>query len=351
MDPAYLRSLGPLVNISVLEASAVRVRVKTRTWWYGYDGHGVDPKLDINHASEKTFTIYRDGRIYVQDVDVLREHSELGGSFVNDSWPAGRATFMHPVNARSGAGFTLATNYSMDAANLYPRGGGVARWLLQWGQNTNADPINGQVCSEHCTAMNFLQVPEDLTCEIGTIDVYTHIHLQDMQNEVASALSGYRWGLSPSFLDFEAWSNFTKRFLYQLGTAGSDLMPDVVTMETANAIADAYLHPANLSVSAGGDVWEAGFDKAEGCYTLSSGGGGEALIFTITTSFALRLPVFCVQQWAAAVAVGVELNGAALTADAVAYAAEIGSGPTGLLLVHLLQQLDVGAHELIFTPA
>ena len=349
MDPGFLRTLGPLVNISVLEASDVRVRIKTRTWWYGYDGYGVDPKLDINHASEKTFTVYCDGRIYVKDVDELLEHAELGGSFVNDSWPAGRASFIHPVNAKSEAGFTLATNYSMDAAHLYPRGGGVARWLLQWGQDTNIDPINGQQCTEHCTRMNFLQVPEDLSCEISTTDAYTHIHLQDMQNEVASDNAGYRWGLSPSFLDFEAWSNFTKHFLYQIGTSGSQLLPNVVTMEVANAIADEYLHPADVSVLAGGAVRGASFDREEGCYTLSSGGGGEALNLTLTASHALRHPIFCVTQWAAAAAVGIRLDG--IEADAFAYAAESDNGATGMLLVHLLEQLATGTHELVFTPA
>jgi len=358
MDPDYLRSLGPLVNISVLEANGVRVRVKTRTWWYGYEGFGVDPKLDINHASEKTFTIYRDGRMYVRDVDELLEHPELGGSFVNNSWPAGRATFIHPVNHRSRAGFTLATNYSMDAAHLYPRGGGVARWLLQWGQDRNPDPINGLSCAadEVCTKMNFLQVPEDLSCEIGVTDEYTHIHLQDMQNERASKQAGYRWGLSPSFLDFEAWSNFTKNFLYQMGTSGSQLMPDVVTMEVANAIADDYLKPATVSVSAGGFVQGIGFHRTEGCYTVSSDGSGDTLTFALSATHPLRLPAFRVEQWAAA-STTVRLDGAVLDISDYAYAASVSAGGaqgtgtgTGTLLVHLLLTLPVGTHELELTP-
>ena len=347
MDPVYLQSLGPLVNISVLEANGVRVRVKTRTWWYGYEGLGVDPKLDMNHASEKTFTIYRDGRMYVRVVDELLEHDEFGGSFVNNSWPAGRATFIHPVNGRSAAGFTLATNYSMDAVNLYPRGGGVARWLLQWGQDRQADPINGLQCTADCTKMNFLQVPEDLSCEIGVSDRYEHIHFQDMHNTGVTRGSGYRWGNSPAFLDFEAWSNFTKNFLYQLGTNGSLLMPDVVTMDVANGVADEYLTPANMSNLSGGAVRGTGFNRVEGCYTLSS--DDESLSFTLSTAHALRHPVFCIESWAA-VSAALRVDGVVLDYMAYAYAAG-GSADSRTLLVHLLLPLAAGAHEIAFMSA
>uniref|UniRef100_A0A7S3ACG8 Uncharacterized protein n=1 Tax=Haptolina ericina TaxID=156174 RepID=A0A7S3ACG8_9EUKA len=347
MDPDLLRSIGSLVNITVLEANGVRVRVTTRTWWYGYEGFGADPKLDLNHASEKTFTIYRDGRMYVRDVDKLLEHDEYGGSFVNSSWRAPRATFMHPVNARSPAGFTLATNYSMDALELYPRGGGVARWLLQWGQDRNRDPVNGMLCTAECTKMNFLQVPEDLSCEISVTGMYTHVHFQDMQNAAASMNAGYRWGLSPSFLDFKAWSNFSKNYLYQIGTHGSQLMPDVITMEAANAIADGYLRPANLSVLAGGAVRGGGFDRATGCYTLSN--DGERLIFTLSAAQPMRFPIFCVEPWGAAGA-AVRLDGAALDTGAYAFAAG-GDEGSRVLFVHMLSTLPAGVHELAFVQA
>ena len=89
---------------------------------------GVDAFLDADHTNEKTFTLYPDGQIYVTVVDANLKTD------VRADPGQGRSTFIHPINALSDAGFTLATNYSMNALNLWPRGGGVAKWLLQWGQ-------------------------------------------------------------------------------------------------------------------------------------------------------------------------------------------------------------------------
>ena len=166
LNQTYANSLGLLVNVTVLEQNAVRARIRTRTYWYGYGGSGVDSHLDAGHTNTKTFTVYADGRIYVRVEDTLLEGKEAGPT-------RARSTFIHPINARSAAGFTLGTNYSMNAINLWPRGGGVARWLLQWGQDTQPDPVTGGNCTASCSRMNFLQVPEDLACSIAKSGRFT----------------------------------------------------------------------------------------------------------------------------------------------------------------------------------
>ena len=214
MQEAYVTALGvPLVEIDVLIQTPVRVQIRTRTFWIGeprkggshhfatqvsenvatgYNGKGPDPKLDGNHTNQKTFTIYRDGKIYVEAVDTLAESGgggEMGGAS-GEHGPTGaysaKSTFIHPINAQSTTGFTLATNYSMDALSLSPRGGGVAKWLLQWGQDTQPDPVTKARCAANCTAMNFLQVPSNSSMSISKTGRFDSTYFQPMQQSKPS---------------------------------------------------------------------------------------------------------------------------------------------------------------------
>jgi hypothetical protein len=137
-------------SYSRVPVGAVNCVQTLKAYWIGYEGRGPDPKVDGNHTNQKTFTIYPDGKIYVKSVDALLaaggEHGGASGENGPSGNPTGKSTFIHPINANSQAGFTLATNYSMDALNLYPRGGGVPRWLLQWGQDTEPDPVTKIKC-------------------------------------------------------------------------------------------------------------------------------------------------------------------------------------------------------------
>ena len=186
---------------------------------------GQDPKLDGNHTNEKTFTIYQDGKIYIKSVDTLLaaggEHGGASGENGPTGNPTGKSTFIHPINANSETGFTLATNYSMDAVNLYPRGGGAPKWLLQWGQDTQPDPVTKSFCASNCSKMNFLQVPEDQSCSIAVSGRFEQTYFQPMQQYLPSKNAGYRWGAAPNALNFAEGTSYEKNFLYQMGTAGA----------------------------------------------------------------------------------------------------------------------------------
>ena len=132
MQDAYLTALGvPLVDIDVLIQSPVRVQIRTRTFWIGeplvlkraplitlqlksqrsfatgYNGKGPDPKLDGNHTNQKTFTIYRDGKIYVDATDTLLggggEHGGASGEHGPTGANSAKSTFIHPINALQAA--------------------------------------------------------------------------------------------------------------------------------------------------------------------------------------------------------------------------------------------------------
>jgi hypothetical protein len=270
-NKTYLSSLGLQVNSSIVEQSAVRVVIRTKAFWTGYGGKGPDPKLDGNHSNVKEFTIYRDGQIYVRAVDTISAVDEKGPT-------TSRSTFIHPINARSTTGFTLGTNYSLDSYSMYPRGGGLSPWYLQWGQDTNPDPLTGVNCTTDCSKMNFLQVPEDLTCSVAEGGKMTRTYFQPMQQYKPSMNAGYRWGASPDSLTFPAGTSYAKNYLYQLGTKGSTLMPNMVTMKAANAVAAAYLSPATIDTHAGA------FDRARGCYHIQIGSAVSTLAAATPTT-------------------------------------------------------------------
>ena len=271
--------------------------------WTGYNGRGPDAKLDGNHTNEKIFTIYRDGKIYVSSVDTLANFGgggEVGGAS-GEQGPTGansaKSTFIHPINAKSQAGFTLATNYSMDALSLYPRGGGVAKWLLQWGQDTQPDPVTKIRCNASCTAMNFLQVPHNSSMSISQTKSFDSTYFQPMQQSKPSWNAGYRWGVSPNALAFPMGSSYTKNYLYQLGTAGSSMLQNIVTLGIAEAIADAYLHPAQVTLATEEEnqtAWGGDFDPSTGCYRIVHGSAANTLRFALETATDLRNPVFCI---------------------------------------------------------
>eukprot|EP01052_Picozoa_sp_SAG31_P026023 SAG31_NODE_2326_length_5940_cov_2.687896_2_plen_365_part_00 len=361
MNKGYLDSLGsPLVDIKVLIQSPVRVQVRTRTFWTGYNGNGPDRKLDGNHTNEKTFTIYRDGKIYVEATDMLLGGGGEEGGASGEHGPTGAAsaksTFIHPINSRSQAGFTLGTNYSLNALGLSPRGGGVAKWLLQWGQDSKPDPVSNLRCStdEQCTSMNFLQVPLNSSMSISQSGSFSYTYFQPMQQAKPSWNAGYRWGVAPNALAFPALSSYKKNFLYHLGTAGSSLMPNIVTLGIANSIADAYLQPARvwLGVGSGVPADFGVFDYSEGCHRIQvhcNVSAKQSVRFTLETASELRHPVFCLDGWRAAnsshaysASVGGSID---LLPHEVAGAFETGSG---LLVVQLLRTLPRGRHAVLF---
>ena len=178
------------MNTSVLEHNPARVRIHTSTYWYGYGGKGVDSRLDVNHVNTKLITVYSDGRIYVRIQDSLHKGQEVGPT-------RARSSFIHPMNVKSTTGFTLATNYSMNAASLYRTGGGVAKWLLQCGQDTNPDPVTGVRCTGSCTRMKFLQVPEDLSCAIGEGGRYSETYLQPIAHATGQTIPPCRLPMGP----------------------------------------------------------------------------------------------------------------------------------------------------------
>ena len=335
MNKSYADAIGLLVNTSVLEQNAVRVRIRTRTYWYGYGGNGVDPHLDAEHSNTKTFTIYSDGRVYIRIEDALLKGKEVGPT-------RGRSSFIHPINAKSAAGFTLGTNYSMDAINLWPRGGGVAKWLLQWGQDKNPDPVTGVKCTGSCSRMNFLQVPEDLSCSIADGGRFSETYFQPMQQAKPSQNAGYRWGLSPSTVNFEAGATFAKNYLYQLGTAGSKLMPNLVTIAAANAVADEYLNPVDMVVEGGTAV---GFDRAQGCHVVHTSDSLLKISMVTSANENVRNPVFCIRGWAAKapLLLHAALDGEKLVPQSFVAAVLDESLSVSTVGFHLLQELGGGA--------
>lgn len=61
----------------------------------------------------------------------------------------------------------------------------------------------------------------------------------------------------------------TQRFMMQLGTKGSTLLPEINSRKVADPYADDYVSPNRISVQKGSVVNE-GFDLDEGCYALSA---------------------------------------------------------------------------------
>ena len=49
-------------------------------------------------------------------------------------------------------------------------------------------------------------------------------------------------------INLHAGSTFSKNFLHQIGTAGSTLLPNLVTMEAANTVVNEYLRPVTVQV-------------------------------------------------------------------------------------------------------
>jgi hypothetical protein len=357
MNHTWLDSLGSaLVDISVLIESAVRVQIRTRTFWIGYNGRGPDKKLDTNHTNEKTFTIYRDGKIYVDATDTLLggggEHGGASGEHGPTGANSAKSTFIHPINAHSPAGFTLGTNFSMNALPLYPRGGGLAKWLLQWGQNSQPDPVTKVRCSANCTKMNFLQVPLNDTMSVSRSGHFSYTYFQPMQQSVPSRNAGYRWGVSPAALNFSAGASYTKSFLYQLGTEDSSLLPNLVTLRAANSIADAYLQPPQVRAWIGGAAdapTTAMFNHSEGCYRIIAArrmSPARKIRFNVETTSELLHPVFC-------------LEGFGWPSRSPSYTAKIGSIrllahefelgiESNAFVVQVLRTLRPGQHELFF---
>ena len=327
-NKTYLTSLGLQVNTSIVEQSDVRVVIRTKAFWIGYGGKDPDPKLDGNHSNVKEFTIYRDGQIYVRAVDTILAVDEKGPT-------TSRSTFIHPINARSTTGFTLGTNYSLDSYSMYPHGGGLSPWYLQWGQDTNPDPLTGVNCTSDCSKMNFLQVPEDVKCSVAEGGKMTRTYFQPMQQAKASMNAGYRWGASPDSLNFPAGTSYAKNYLYQLGTAGSTLMPNMVTMTAAKEVAAAYLSPATIDTQTAG-----AFDRARGCYSIQIGGAS----FSMTALVMLRNPAFCVGG-AHSQLTRVTVDGTALPSTSFA-TAQVNST---FGLVQLLQVVSAGHHQISFS--
>ena len=174
----------------------------------------------------------------------------------------------------------------------------MAKWLLQWGQDTQPDPVTKFRCNSSCTSMNFLQVPHNTSMSISRTKSFDSTYFQPMQQAKASRNAGYRWGVSPNALDFPAGSSYSKNFLYQLGTASSSLLPNVVTLGVANAIADSYLQPARVTLTAvvGGTETARGgeFDPSAGCYRIVRGCGTSSVHFMVDVVTELRYPVFCI---------------------------------------------------------
>ena len=166
--------------------------------------------------------------------------------------------------------------------------------------------------------------------------------------------------MSPNALNFPAGSSYSKTFLYQLGTAGSSLLPNIVTLDVANSIADAYLQPASVMVpteqsgpSVG--VSSAGkFDEASGCYNII-GSDSAVIHFALEAAVQLHHPVFCVTSgagWAEQrrgdQVVGASIGGRKLLPREVAAAVEVDDAGPARLVLQILRTLPPGRHEIRF---
>ena len=164
--------------------------------------------------------------------------------------------------------------------------------------------------------------------------------------------------MSPNALNFPAGSSYSKTFLYQLGTAGSSLLPNIVTLDVANSVADAYLQPASVMVpeQSGPSVGVASsagkFDAASGCYNII---GSAAIHFALEAAVQLHHPVFCVTSgagWAEQrrgdQVVGASIGGRKLLPREVAAAVEVDDAGPARLVVQILRTLPPGRHEIRF---
>ena len=196
--------------------------------------------------------------------------------------------------------------------------------------------------------MNFLQVPEDLTCSISTTGRFDETYFQPMQGAKASNRSGYRWGVSPSNYAFPAGTTYSKHYLYQLGTAGSPLLPNIVTNTTADTIADAYLHPAKVLVSGA----TARFDRREGCYRLPQTRWTTNTPLSVSIQVAaapLRNPVLCIPVPSDGTAVNVRSRVTLDGVDLPAQELSVGAAAPFLWrggVVQVFRTLGVGRHTL-----
>ena len=240
----------------------------------------------------------------------------------------------------------MATNFSMNAYPLYPRGGGLAKWLLQWGQDTQPDPLTKERCTGNCTRMNFLQVPFRMDMSISKSGSFDYTYFQPMQHFKPSLDAGWRWGVSPNALDFAAGTSYKKSFLYQLGTAGSSILPNIVSLKVANSIADAYLQPASVWTTEGGvRVLAGAFDPADGCYHIDAPNSRSQLTLDVQSAQLAR-PVFCVEGLDSGDHMLVSVGGERMTP------LELVTGREGRRLVaQLLRTLPRGQHQLGFAVA
>lgn len=99
----------------------------------------------------------------------------------------------------------------------------------------------------------------------------------------------------------------TQRYMIQLGTKGSALLPDISSRRVADAYADDYLSDHRLEVSRGSVVDE-GFDFVEGCYTLCADRNKLAFVMNGDKSRKIK-PAFRIQDYSSGKPPQLRVNG------------------------------------------